>query len=147
MPAGRGSSRPATRPLSVITESSRAIPSEEDVTLVAVQGCVHVRVQDAEGLTESAQTYCHPSEETSGHYLASFVKTIDRRAFVRLASIQFEYKTQYNTFLFNAMVPTDLVTFGGAYDLPLRVEDTIRDAPGLIKSTRRPLLKGQILGS
>ncbi|ROW08693.1 hypothetical protein VPNG_06451 [Cytospora leucostoma] len=94
------------------------------------------------GRTLSAHTFCHLSEETTAHSLASFVKTMDRKAFVRLASVQVEFRTQYNTFWFSAMVPTDLLTFGVIYDLPLCVEDTVRGDPGLIKNTPRPLLKG-----
>lgn len=94
------------------------------------------------GRSELAHTYCHLSEETTGHSLVNFIKSMDKKAFERLAEIPVEYKLLRSTFWCGVMLPSDPLTFAISYDLPLCLEDLIRKDPGQLKTTPHSLLIG-----
>lgn len=74
------------------------------------------------GRAELAHTYCHLSEETTGQSLAELIKTMDYKAFRKLATIPSEYKVPNPTFWCGFMLPSDPLTFAISYDLALCVE-------------------------
>ncbi|ROV97210.1 hypothetical protein VSDG_04797 [Cytospora chrysosperma] len=94
------------------------------------------------GRPELAHTYCHLSEETTGNSLFEFVKTMDYKAFRKLATIPNEYKSANFTFWSGVMLPSNPITFAISYDLGLCVEDLIRDDPEQLKRSSNALLRG-----
>ncbi|ROV90935.1 hypothetical protein VMCG_09991 [Cytospora schulzeri] len=94
------------------------------------------------GRPELAENYCHLAEETTGQSLAEFVKTMDKKAFDKLAAIPFEYRFFQDTFWCGVMLPRDPLSFAVSYDLSLCAEDLIREDPGRVKNTPHALLKG-----